>query len=141
MEEDLGECLWQYEIIVGYLNRCYKLTQEDYNSYFWEGLDPDLQKDMLENLKFRNGLHDSDDPWPMNKVIQEIKELLRHRYHVTRSHTARRGIIQLLPGEEAGRIACELVQRQPQVQVEAQAQQRAAPVLARNIVKGAHEPP
>ncbi|KIN95183.1 hypothetical protein M404DRAFT_34373 [Pisolithus tinctorius Marx 270] len=66
-EEDLGEYLRQYETIVGYLNRCYKLTQEDYDGYIWEGLDPELQKDTLENLKFRNGLHDSDDPWPMNK--------------------------------------------------------------------------
>ncbi|KIO08064.1 hypothetical protein M404DRAFT_134816 [Pisolithus tinctorius Marx 270] len=78
MEEDLGEYLRQYETIAGYLNRCYKLTQEDYDSYFWEGLDPELQKDMLKNLTFRNGLHDLDDPWPMNKVLQEIKELLRH---------------------------------------------------------------
>ncbi|KIO06803.1 hypothetical protein M404DRAFT_24491 [Pisolithus tinctorius Marx 270] len=78
MEEDLREYLQQYETIAGYLNRCYKLTQEDYDSYFWEGLDQELQKDMLENLKFRNGLRDSDDPWPMNKVLQEIKELLRH---------------------------------------------------------------
>ncbi|KIN98071.1 hypothetical protein M404DRAFT_31633 [Pisolithus tinctorius Marx 270] len=69
MEEDLREYLWQYETIVGYLNRCYKLTQEDYDGYFWEGLDPDLQKDMLKNLKFRNGLCDLDDPWPMNKIL------------------------------------------------------------------------
>ncbi|KIO10366.1 hypothetical protein M404DRAFT_21319 [Pisolithus tinctorius Marx 270] len=68
-EEDLGEYLWQYETIAGYLNRCYKLTQEDYNSYFWEGLDLELQKDMLKNLKFRNSLHNLDDPWPMNKVL------------------------------------------------------------------------
>ncbi|KIO07102.1 hypothetical protein M404DRAFT_24187 [Pisolithus tinctorius Marx 270] len=134
-EEDLREYLWQYETIVGYLNRHYKLTQEDYNGYFWEGLDPELQKDMLENLKFRNGLHNLDDPWPMNKVLREIKELLRHGYHTTRSHAARRGVIQLSPGEEARRIARELVQRQPQVQAEAQAQRRAAPVLARNIVE------
>ncbi|KIO06498.1 hypothetical protein M404DRAFT_24708 [Pisolithus tinctorius Marx 270] len=68
-EEDLGEYLRQYETIAGYLNRRYKLTQEDYDGYFWEGLDPELQKDTLENLKFRNGLCDSDDPWPMNKVL------------------------------------------------------------------------
>ncbi|KAI6002565.1 hypothetical protein F5J12DRAFT_688078, partial [Pisolithus orientalis] len=61
-EEDLSKYLQQYETIAGYLNRHYKLTQEDYNGYFWEGLDPELQKDTLKNLKFRNSLCDLDNP-------------------------------------------------------------------------------
>lgn len=124
-EEDLGEYYRKYTEIARYLVERRKITSDDFDSHFLEGLDPELTQEVLSNLKCRYGIRRRDDPWPLDCVMEELKFLLEDRFKTTRTKAAKRGVVRLSAGEEATRVAQELAQRQPQVRAEAAAQQAA----------------
>lgn len=124
-EEDLGEYYRKYTEIARYLVDKKKITSGDFDSYILEGLDPELKQEVLTNLKFRFGIRRRDDPWPIDYVKKELMFLMSDRFQTARSRGAKKGVVQLSGGEEATRVAQELVQRQPQVRAEAAAQRAA----------------
>ncbi|KIK11423.1 hypothetical protein PISMIDRAFT_78632, partial [Pisolithus microcarpus 441] len=75
-EEDLGMYLRKYKEISRYLYSKGKITADDYDAYILEGLDPELKRETLTNLKLRYGIRSRDDPWPMRYVVDELKFLV-----------------------------------------------------------------
>ncbi|KAI5990475.1 hypothetical protein EDD15DRAFT_2369893 [Pisolithus albus] len=90
-----------------------KITPDDYDTYILEGLDPELKRETLTNLKLRYGIHSRDSPWPMRYIVDKLKFLVNDRFQTARSRASRKR--EAWPSRDE--VTKELAQEQPQVRM------------------------
>ena len=58
----------EYNSLAGYLHASNRISDREYDGYFWYGIPKDLRNKFKDKLEVRLPLHNKDMPWPMSEI-------------------------------------------------------------------------